>query len=184
MAGATADYDRTRAELLRQSKALAARELAVAEAVAGAVRDSGSDHTRRRFEVVRKRWEQTFERRLKEIDRLRATAGAERAAVDERFRELHRLLVAATERAAEVLRVQSEQDAAAALRPEPAAADAVRAAESMVQKSNAELSALRDEVQRMAVVLLTAEPPADDELPWADDEVVVLPFTPPGAAAA
>jgi hypothetical protein len=62
---------------------------------------------------------------------------------------------------------------------------------------SAELAALRDELERMAAVLLEAElpeppEPAEGELPWAADEVpealpvdeaAVLPFEPPARAA-
>ena len=57
----------------------------------------------------------------------------------------------------------------------------------------AELAALRDEVERMANVLLEAdypEPPdpPDGELPWGSDEAApehadILPFTPSNRAA-
>lgn len=178
---AATEYDRRAGEAMTELTVHAARALASEELVAEAVADSGSTRAARRLDVLRKRWEQTFDRRAKEIAARRAEASADLARLDERYAELERLLVEVTQREEEANNRLARAAAADAFGTVPVAALATHGADGC-----AELAALRDEVERMADVLMRAElpeppDPPDRELPWGADDAGaerpdVLPF--------
>jgi chromosome segregation ATPase len=186
MAKSAAEYDRQRHEVLAELSACAVRALASEQLAADAAKDT------RRLAVVHKRWEQTFARKVREIDGHRAALAGESARVEDRYRELQRLLADVAEREAALKSRQARAELAALGEPvAPAAGGPVEGATP--RPGSAELAALRDEVERMANVLLEAdypEPPdpPDSELPWGSDEAPpetadVLPFTPSNRAA-
>lgn len=187
LAGAVAEYDRQRQEVLAELTACAARALA-SEQVAADVSKDG-----RRLAVVQKRWEKTFAGKVKEVDRHRAALAGEAARLDERYRDLQRLLADLTEREAALQARKGEVDMASlalAGTTEPPPDEVVG---EPSRAGSTELAALRDEVERMANVLLETEypeapDPPDGELPWGSDETAaeppdVLPFTPANRAA-
>jgi chromosome segregation ATPase len=182
MLEAAAGYDRQREEVLAELVAHAARALAAEQLVAGAIADSGSPRVARRLEVLRKRWERVFAGKLREIDDRRSAAAAERARLEERYCELHRLLADVTEREG-ALNDRLAQAEAEVFAAQMAALGA--AAPTVPERvESAELRLLREEVERMANVLLDAEypEPPDSELPWGAEETTgdrddVLPFT-------
>ena len=185
-AAAAAEYDRHRQEVLAELTACAARALASEQMAADVSKDG------RRLAVVRKRWEKTFARKVKEIDGQRAAAAGECARLDERYRDLQRVVTDVAEREAALKARQAEVDFAA-LALAGSAQPAEPAAGGTARTGYAELAALRDEVERMANVLLETEypeqpDPPDGELPWGSDEAApespdVLPFTPANRAA-
>jgi hypothetical protein len=131
-------------------------------------------------EVLRKRWEKAFGRRAREVEELRAAVASEAAAVEDRFRDLHARISELTEREA-ALNTRVE-------RADVVALDWPAAAESPAGAAPTELGALREELGRLAAVLLDAElpDPPDGELPWGADDADrddVLPFTQQAKAA-
>lgn len=176
---AAGEYDRRAAEVLGELATHAARATAAEELLAG---EKGAT---RRFEVLRKRWDRVFRRKLDEIEQKRAAAAAELARVDERYQELHRALAGVAEREAELNTRAARLDEAALNQPGvPASAG------EPIESPSAEIATLRDEFERMAAVLIEAgvpEPP-DEQLPWAAEEpdpeaADVLPFAPHAHAA-
>src|SRR5262249_62196066 len=75
----------------------ASRALASEELVAEAMKASGSKRPARRLRVLRKRWERSFERRLKEIDARRKETAAELNRLGEGYREVDRVRVGGNE---------------------------------------------------------------------------------------
>lgn len=177
MTESAAEYDRRRDEVLAELTVYSARALASEELAAGVSKDD------RRLAVVRKRWEQTFARKAKEIDAHRAALAGELARVEDRYRELQRVLADVAEREAALKSRRAEVELMAFGAPAPAAS---APAVELVPPVTPELIALRNEVERMANVLIEAEypeqpDPPDGELPWCSDEPTadradVLPF--------
>ena len=171
MADAADEYDRRSREVLTELVTHAARALASEELVAGA--DSG--RARRRFEVMRKRWEGVFRRKLGEIDARRAAAAADHARLDDRYREWQRFLADVVEREASGNTLAGRADAAAVAGWTAFDAGGEPQPERVERPATpAELAVLRAEFERMAAVLIDAaapEPP-DADLPWADDEII------------
>jgi chromosome segregation ATPase len=189
MTRSAVEYDRQRQEALAELTACAARALASEQLVADAGKDT------RRLAVIQKRWEQTFTRKVKEIDGHRVALASELTRVEDRYRELQRLLADVTEREA-ALKTRQVRVEFAALSGAPAVPDAGdegHPAQPELPPGAAELAALREEVERMANVLLETDypeqpDPPDSELPWGSDEAPpehadVLPFTPSNRAA-
>ncbi|MDB5309766.1 MAG: smc 7 [Gemmataceae bacterium] len=176
---AAADFDRRSREVLTELMAHAARAMVSEELAAGAVEGAGAGRATRRLEVMRKRWERVFRKKLDEIDDRRSAAAADLARLDERYQELHRALIEAAGREAELnaraARAEASELESTGWTVEPAGR-ADRAAPD-------DLAALRDEVERMAAVLMNAGVPElpDGELPWAVEETgpeaaALLPF--------
>jgi hypothetical protein len=174
LATAAAAFDGQRHELLGELGQHAARALAAEELVARAIQDSGSNRAKRRLAVLRQRWESVFERKAKEIDRRGNAAALERDKLDERYIALQTLLKEVVEREA----AANNREAANLLLKgttiqELSAGGTIPAARSASQTT--EVIALRNEVERLASILLEVElpeppePPAS-ELPWAVDE--------------
>jgi hypothetical protein len=175
MLSAAAEYDRQRGEALAEVMAHASRALAAEQALA----DSGTVRDERRLMVLQKRWERSFARRLREIEERRAAVAAEFAGIEERYQELHARLTDVTEREA-------------ALNAKAAKSDEVNvewpvAVEEPPTVAPKELLALREELDRLATVLLETDfPAAEGELPWGAEDAdreTVLPFTPQTKAA-
>jgi hypothetical protein len=143
----------------------AARAMAAEELVATAMQDSGSDRAKRRLGVLRKRWERLFDRKVKEIDSRRSDLAAEASALAERYRRLHARLASVLEReaASQSMAARTEFDRLAADSEPPAAAPA---------EGTAETVALREELERLAAIVLTFDPPSagEFELPWGHEE--------------
>jgi chromosome segregation protein len=188
LAKAAAEYDRQAREVVGELMVHAARAMSSEELVKETMAAGGSKRITRRLEVLRKRWEREFARRVKEIDARRAAAAAERARLDERYRELHAFLAEVADREAEANGRMAQAELTALTELPAEAAPVIRLAEE-----SAELAVLREEVERMAAVLLEArlpEPPdpPDTALPWsaeapssaATERPDVLPF--PAAA--
>lgn len=178
LARAAADYERQRQEVLGELVTHAARATAAEELVAGAVHDGGSDRVGRRLDVLRKRWERAFTKlRDEAADRGTAAAG-ELALLDSRYKELLRLLSNVVEREADLNSRLARADLAAHTAAPP---PVVRVVTSDVALSG-ELVTLREEVERMAGVLLAAGVPEPPEglLPWGAEDPAdgpnVLPF--------
>jgi hypothetical protein len=174
LATATADFDRQRQELLGELSRHAARALAAEELIAGAVQDSGSDRVIRRLAVLRKRWEWVFDQKAREIDRRRAETTLERATIDERYRELHALLMDVAKREAAV----NNQETANLQKKGTTLEELTNGGAISATKppsSSTELTALRNEVERLATMLFEVELPEPPdppigELPWAVEE--------------
>ncbi|HEV3438237.1 MAG TPA: hypothetical protein VG122_12810 [Gemmata sp.] len=182
---ATADFDHQRHELLGELSRHAARALAAEELVTKAVQDSGSDRAIRRLAVLRKRWEWVFDQKAREIDRRRAETTVERATIDERYRELHALLMDVTKREAAV----NNQETANLQKKGTTLEELTNGGAISATKppsSSIELTALRNEVERLATMLFEVELPEPPdlpigELPWAVEEpnppsTAVVPF--------
>ena len=177
MVKAADEYDRRAREVVAELMTHASRAMASEEFVA----DHGSS---RRLDVLRKRWEKAFERRTREFDDRRAAAAADLTRLDARFEELHRLLADVTERDA-VSKNRLARAEVTAVLAGPALPEAAEVTPS-AGASSGELTALRDEVERLSKVLLDlrrpdAPDPPDAELPWGAEEAgserpEVLPF--------
>lgn len=167
MAAAMRHGDEKAAEVLAEVVLHAARAMAAEEALAEAV--PGAD--KRRLELVRKHWEQAFAGKLGEIDARRREAAADMAKLDRRFIELRELLAEVTEREGEVNTRTARADLSDLLAGGVSYSEPV-AVEAGADREAAELVKLRQEVERMAGVLLDAARPElpDSELPWAADE--------------
>src|SRR5581483_2917578 len=94
-------------EVLAELGACAARAMASEQLAADAAKDT------RRLTVMRKRWEQTFARKAREIDAQRAALAGELARAEDRYRELQRLLADVAEREAALKSRQAEVELAA-----------------------------------------------------------------------
>lgn len=182
---AAADFDQRRQALLAEAKLYAARALAAEQLVGEAIQDAGSDRIVRRLRVLRTRWERVFDRKVRAVEAVRSEVAAERAAVEERYRLLHDRLEAAAEREASAADWQTATELAALAAAGGELAAVVRERRDVASAPSAELAALRDEVERLAAVVLEVElpePPDPPELqiPWAVEEVEappdVLPF--------
>lgn len=183
LANAIRAFDQRRQELFAEVTALSGRALAAEQLVSEAVQDSSSDRVTRRFRILRKRWEHVFEQKAKEIDTRRVHAETERAAVDERYRELLRLLAVVTVREGDANNRAAATAMGAVLNR--ARRSPVPARQDVASAPSAELAALRAEVERLAETVITIELPdppelSESELPWAIEEVevpaAVLPF--------
>jgi hypothetical protein len=170
---AAADFDRQMTELLAELSQHAARALAAEELVSHGIQDSGSNRVKRRLRVLRRRWESVFDRRAREVDQRENAVAAERAKLDEHFLALHGLLNEVVEREATL----NNQAAKLLLKDsrirELAAPETSQSAASASQ--TVELKNLRNEVERLANMLLDIdlpEPPEPkaSELPWAIEE--------------
>jgi hypothetical protein len=170
---AAADFDRQRQELLGEVSRHAASALAAEELVTGAVQDSGSDRANRRLMILRKRWEWVFERKAREIDHRRIEASVECAAINERYRALQALLLEVVAREAAV----SNQETTNLQKKGTTLEELTNGGVSPTKSASpsTELTALRNEVERLAIMLLEVELPdppelAIPELPWAVEE--------------
>lgn len=174
MLTAAAEYDRARQGTLAEVMTHASRALAAEQALA----DAGGVRDERRLMVLQKRWERTFSRRMREVEERRAAVAAESVGIDERYQELHARLADLTEREARLN--------AKLVTSDEVNIDWPVAVEDPPTVAPKELRALRDELDRLATVLLDTDIPAasDGELPWgAEDREAVLPFTQQAKAA-
>ena len=169
LAKAVAETDLQRQMHDAELSTCAARALAAEELVASAVQDSGSDRAQRRLAVLQKRWERLFDQKVKEIDRHRAEHAAELAALTDRYRKLHATMTSVVQREAVT------NNAAAAADLERVAA--ISASELTMRAhsetvSSAELIGLREEVERLAGLMVDMHLPEqpDEELPWGAEE--------------
>lgn len=192
LVAAVTDFERRQQEFLGELSQHAARALAAEELVANAVQDSGSNRAKRRLAVLRKRWERLFDQKSKEIDRRKNESIMERATIDERYRTLQALLTTVVEREEAI----NNQETASLRKKLTAVEEPIQEGATVPTRSaspSAELTALRNEVERLATMLLEVElpeppePPAS-ELPWAVEDHLsattdVLPFD-PGVRAA
>ena len=166
---ATADFERRRNEFLSELAQFAARALAAEQLVANALRHNGSNRGLQRLAVLRKRWEWEFERKSREIDHQRAEASVERATVDERYEALQELLKHVTEREAAI----EHQETASFLMKGSIHRELWKGTVNPDAKSSSqssELTALRNEVERLATMML------EIELPEAPDEPIKDPL--------
>ncbi len=183
-------YDRQSREVLAELMAHAARAMASEEWAAEAAPDAGTGRTRRRLEVLRKRWEQVFRRKLDEIDSRRAAATADLARLDERYREFHRLQVDVIQQQGSLITQEARADAAAVLTTSPSANTNANPTPQSFGDATGTMVTLRSEFERMAAVLIDAGVPEtpDSQLPWAADEQSagqnndILPFSQSRAA--
>ncbi|HUR52885.1 MAG TPA: hypothetical protein VMZ71_02055, partial [Gemmataceae bacterium] len=176
MLSAAADYDRQRQEAMNEVMTLASRALAAEQALA----DSGNVRDERRLMVLQKRWERSFARRLREIDERGAAVAAEFAGIEERYQELHARLADVTEREAALNARLSKSD--------EVNLDWPVAVEEPPTVAPKELQSLREELDRLATVLLETDIPEipEGELPWGAEDAdreTVLPFTQQSKAA-
>ena len=146
--------------------------MAAEQLVAAAVQDSGSDRVKRRLTLLQKRWERLFDRKVKAIELRRADAAAELTALDERYRQIHRLLGDVVEREAALNNTSATADLKRVL------AEPVRKQLPSVHPDTAaaEMAALRYEVERLAGLVIDLELPeplefSDTELPWGAEEL-------------
>jgi len=172
---AAENFDTQAREAMSEIARHAARAM-VAEELLSEASSKGKGATRR-FEVLRKRWEKVFVQKLNEIDRRRVLIGQELTRLDDRYEEIHRSLTELAERESEfnrkVARIEMTANRVVAHRL-PASTE---------NQSDA-IAALRDEIERMAHVLLEAGVPEqpDEMLPLAAEEIeegpepVMLPF--------
>jgi hypothetical protein len=178
LVGAAAEFDRQRQEVLGELVQHASRAMAAEQLAAGAVQDGGSDRMKRRLEVLRKRWERTFTRARDEVAERQQAAAGELASLDARYQEFHQLLTDVADREAELTAGLARSEFEGLNRAPAPVVRRVPAAEAVL---SGELLVLREEVERMAGVLLAAGVPEvpESHLPWAADEDAnadVLPF--------
>jgi hypothetical protein len=160
---ATADFEQRRNEVLGELARFGARALAAEQLVANALQDSGSNRGLQRMAVLRKRWEWEFERKSREIDHQRAEASVERATVDERYHALQELLKHVVEREAAINHQETEDFQKQGTIHYGLANSGLNSTTKLSSQSS-ELTALRNEVERMANLLLEVElPEAPDE---------------------
>lgn len=167
-----AEFDRQRQEVLAELVTHAARATAAEELIVGAVQDGGENRVSRRLEVLRTRWERVFAKSHEQVVERQAATRAELALVDARYKDLLRLLTDVIEREAALTAKSAQAEFADRAKAPFPSASVVVAQPSVVAK---ELSSLREEVERMASVLLeagVAEVP-ESQLPWAADETTV-----------
>ena len=162
--------DRREQQGVAELAGYAARALAAEQRAAELARDG--DRSARRLTVLRARWEKHFGRALRAVADRRTATATEAAAIEARYRELHRVLADVTEREAAFNNRCAAAECGAALVPFAAPVSEVTPATAPV----AELAALREEVERMAAVLLEVElpeppDPPDRELPWGQEEM-------------
>jgi hypothetical protein len=154
MARAGEEYDRRARASLDEIALHAARAMAAEDLLAETV--TQGQGTTRRFDVLLKRWERVFAKKLAEIDTRRSAAAADLARLGDRYVELHRSLQHLAERETELNGRAARLDA-----------ESARALASHSAMLPFESPALYEE-------------PLDDELPWASEEVdsepVTLPF--------
>jgi chromosome segregation ATPase len=172
LAKAADDFTLQRQLLDAELSTCAARALAAEELVARVVPDGGSDRAKRRLAVMRKRWERVFDRKVKEIDTRRAEVAAEFTALGERYRRLHALMAGVLEREASANKIAAAADLQ---RVGSADQEPKTAGDAHPTTASAELAALRDEVERLAALIVELEPPEppdlpDQELPWGTEE--------------
>jgi hypothetical protein len=180
MIEAAAAFDRQRQDVVNELVTHAARATAAEELIAGAVQDGGGERVGRRLEVLRKRWERVFVRARDQIAERQSAAAAEQALLDTRYKELLRLLTEVVERESALTTQAARGELAERAKAPFPVVQVVPASQAVV---SGELVTLREEVERMAGVLLAAgvaEVP-DSQLPWGVEEAGadkpdVLPF--------
>jgi hypothetical protein len=172
LANASDDFHRLRLELLDETAQHAARALAAEELVASAIQDSGSNRVKRRLTVLRKKWERAFDRKVREIARQRAEVSRESAIVDDRYRELHAILIEVVDREAAI-----NNQKMANLRNESPVIRELSEVQATATTKSEELTALRNEVERQSAMLLEIELPEPTVLEapiiedsWAEED--------------
>ncbi len=160
----TAEFAAAQQQGLHELQRYAARVLATEELVATALQDSGSTLPARRLAVLRQRWERIFEHKTQELVQRLAEQTSARVLLDERYGELKQVLTEIADREAALHQREAEHDRKQWVTP----VATVRFA-SVPPLSSPELVVLRDEVERLACLVLELEPPAppEQELPWA-----------------
>lgn len=167
LAQAAAEFELRRQLHEAEISTCAARAMAAEELAAATVPDGRSDRGRRRLAVLRKRWERLFDRKVKEIDAARTAAAAELAALSDRYRRLHVLMEGVFAREAAVNNSVAAAELHAIAETAPGS--------TVTAGAPAELAALRNEVERVAGILLEMGMPEplevpDQELPWGAEE--------------
>jgi chromosome segregation ATPase len=167
----------------------AARALAAEELAASATPEDGAERAKRRLAVLRKRWEKVFDHKVKEIDTRRAEMTAELNGITERYKRLHSLLAGVVEREAAANNAAAKADlertvviGPVSVKPvvvgsvsvSPPAMDMDRLSRPSVIP---ELAALREEIERVAVIMLDMDIPEapENELPWGSEEIAESP---------
>jgi hypothetical protein len=112
-----------------------------------------------------------FDRKVREIERHREKASEERATVDERYNELHTMLMEVANREATV----NNQEMSLLHKQDSTILELSRVKAPAVAKSE-ELTALHNEVERLSAMLLEIElpePPDPPAIPdsWAVEEI-------------
>ncbi len=159
LANTTEEFHIQRLKLLDELAQHAARALAAEELVtSAAIQDSGSNKEMRRLKVLRKRWERVFEQKVKEIEHEQAEAVAERASLDERYKALQSLLMVTVSREAAVNSLES-----ANLLKKGSTIRELSQGETIASAKSEELTALRNEVERLSALLLEIELPEPPE---------------------
>ncbi len=169
---ARADFERRRHELMAETSRHAAKALAAEAVAAKLVPERHATRAARRIAVLRRRWEWVFERKVREVSYVHAELAVERTRLDERYRELQAMLQKATDAVAALHQREAALLAREAAAPAPPSVDPNAVAKNAFE--SAELISLRNEVERLALLLLDMERPertdqTTGDLPWADE---------------
>jgi len=164
---ATAQFDRLRQEVLGELTRHASEALAAEQLLAEAIQDSGSNRVVRRLRVLRRRWERVFAKHARALIAHRAEIARERTVLDDRYRDLHDRLTKVGEREAAANSRQTVAERTAIL--EAIGSVAHPGPHPIVSAPSAELTALRAEVERLAVIVMEVDLP-ESEIPWAIEE--------------
>jgi hypothetical protein len=170
---ALGDFERQKDILNQELSQHAARALASEELLSQLVPDLGTGRQSRRLAVLRKWWQRKFERQAREIAARRLELSEERVAIDERYQALQARLLEVVER--EVALNKRETETRKTTRAIADERDPGERSGSKTPSPTVELSALRNEIERLATMLLEVElpeppSPPQSELPWAFEE--------------
>jgi hypothetical protein len=189
---AMAELERQRQTAVQEMARHASRAIAAEQIHAEKLGPAEAEQARRRIEVLRRWWERAFDRQTSGLERLREELVRERTTLDERYLALQELHTRMLQLKAAV---NSQCTGQTVERLQATAGDLLKAEVSNSNASSAtdaELNALRNEVDRLANVLMDMElpeapDPPPDELPWGIEEPTefprgVLPY--PGEARA
>lgn len=163
---ATAAHDRLRNECLATIRSYAAKSLALDQTFKETLGGDENSGPARRFKLLLKRWDRTFEMRRREIVSRVESAVEERRKTNDEVRKLHKQVAEAVERNAAAMRQASEFDRAKLRQSFKAFSPSAPVVKDETQ------AALRAEVERLAYVLMNTEWPVEYEVPMAEEVVV------------
>ena len=161
------DLDRRTAEVAKQAETVAALAVATEQAKAEWAHAAGAAKAEKRVRITRKGWEKHFAKVGKDLDARRTAAHAASKQLEAKYRDLHGVLANLAERTAATVDKERAVDQAKAKEQREAGDRAVILSIETARRkrSEREVEELRDEVDRVAKVLLTTEVPAEEVVP-------------------
>lgn len=156
---ALADIDAARQELLAEAARVAEQSLAAEQLLSALTDDGAKTSANRRVRVLKRKWEAHFAEFLKDIVARRFALSIEAGDCDDRYRKLERQMQEVGERRTELLADEQRFEAEKLTRSrEGDDREAVLSVEAARHtRTGTEITAVREEVERMAAALMDSD---------------------------